>query len=102
MLYRAGDVLQEIFYIYREKLNIQRLGRIEKEGSKLYVHLKDPTEEELNTLLTEESIMRPFPRGLCETEEDKKAILVHRACLYALAFMHDIANYMLAGMNLLS
>ncbi|KAH7386508.1 hypothetical protein BKA64DRAFT_759242 [Cadophora sp. MPI-SDFR-AT-0126] len=99
MLYRAGDLLQQIFYVYREKVFDRRLAKIEKKGSKLYVYDADLTEAYMKKPLTIHRLFAPFPEKVCETIEDKQAVLVQSASEDGIAWLHDIAKHILTGIS---
>ncbi|KAH7386503.1 hypothetical protein BKA64DRAFT_711727 [Cadophora sp. MPI-SDFR-AT-0126] len=93
LFYRAGSILQEIFYMYREKMFDKLIARIDKSQGRLIIH-----EGRYNPLITADiDCLIPFPANLCQTEEDKKSVLVHLACDDASAWLHDILKYTLAG-----
>ncbi|KAH6715763.1 hypothetical protein BKA61DRAFT_719791 [Leptodontidium sp. MPI-SDFR-AT-0119] len=96
-LYRAGDILQQLFYQYREKLFDRRLAKIENRCSKLYIYDRNFTDHELSKPLREDTITVSFPEMMYKTPEDKKAVLVHIACSDAIAFFHDLAGYLLSA-----
>ncbi|KAK0111680.1 hypothetical protein ONS95_002025 [Cadophora gregata] len=76
LFYRAGSVLQEMFYMYREKMFDKLITRMEKSQGHLIVY-----EGRYNPVITTETdCLIPFPTQLCQTEEDRKSVLVHLAC----------------------
>jgi hypothetical protein len=89
-LYRAGDLLQDIFYLYREKLFDLLIERIELRDGKSYVH-----EGHYPPHLTEYESLIPFPESLCQDPLDKKAPLAHISCDDAVAWMADITKHIL-------
>lgn len=89
--YRVGSLLQQIFYIYREKTFDKVVTKIEKrEDGNIYVFYAGGGGANLPTL-------QPFPASVCEDIKDKQAILCHLACGDALAWMCEIVDYMLGG-----
>jgi hypothetical protein len=91
-LYRAGTLLQDIFYMYRETLFDKIVVKVEEKDGKLiiweglYPPEKGPTE-----------YIKPFPAHLNLKPEDKKTLLAFRACSDAVGFLHDITEHFLSG-----
>ncbi|KAL5331998.1 hypothetical protein ACEPPN_001541 [Leptodophora sp. 'Broadleaf-Isolate-01'] len=93
LLYRAGSVLQEMFYMYREKLFDKYIERIEKRDGRLVLY-----EGQYKTLVTAQTdCLIPFPDNLCQTPEEKLSVLAHLSCDDASAWLHDILKYILVG-----
>lgn len=92
MLYRAGKILQDIFYSYREMVYDKYIVKIEEKNGTLY--LREGQYPDIKSAL---DVIFPFPKDLVTTEEDKKAVLVHLACSDAVAWMHDLVEYFLKG-----
>ncbi|PVH78501.1 hypothetical protein DL98DRAFT_590244 [Cadophora sp. DSE1049] len=93
LFYLAGSVLQEMFYMYREKMFDKLIARIDKTQGRLIVY-----EGRYNPLITAETdCLIQFPSKLCQTEKEKQSVLVHLACDDASAWLHDILKYTLAG-----
>jgi hypothetical protein len=90
--YRAGELLQEVFYLYREKLFDKLIDRIEHRDGKMYIH-----EGRYSQLLTEYDRLVPFPTSLCQDSQDKKALLAHISCDDAVAWLGDITKHILEG-----
>jgi hypothetical protein len=88
--YRAGDLLQDIFYLYREKLFDRLIDRIKLRDGKSYIH-----EGHYPPRLTEHDSLKPFPASICKDPLDKKALLVHISCDDAVAWMADITKQIL-------
>lgn len=88
ILYRGGDTLQKMFYLYRERVFDKKIAKIENRDGKLLIHDRDFNAEELSKVATEVDLIKPFPHEMCENEEDKQAVLVHLACTDAVAWMH--------------
>ncbi len=60
MLYRAGDTLLQMFYIYRELLFDKKVAKIEKRNGNLYINGRDFTDEEKIVVITEYEVITPF------------------------------------------
>lgn len=90
IVYRAGSILQEMFYVYREKTFDLLIERIEERAGRLYVH-----EGIRDSVLTDTLI--PFPSEMIPNEQDKKGILSYMSCFEAVGWMHDIIRYLLMG-----
>jgi Fe-S-cluster containining protein len=97
-LYRAGNTLQEIFYIYREKLfdrpvdRIEVTGTLEERNMKMRIY-----ETEWPQIVTNYDFIQPFPSSMCNSLEEKQALLTYLTCSDAIGSMHDLIEYMLAG-----
>ncbi|KAH7317881.1 hypothetical protein BKA65DRAFT_570420 [Rhexocercosporidium sp. MPI-PUGE-AT-0058] len=98
LLYRTADVLQEIFYIYREHVFDKNIAKIEQKDGKLYIHDKD-LRADVKTVQGETDRIVSFPHEMCNTDEDKKAVLVHLTCSDAIAWMHDLVKYLLTDIT---
>ena len=87
-LYRAGNIAQQIFYIYREHAFDEVIVKVEKEGNTLYLY---------EGLKHGEKVFVPFPHHLFSCKEDRNAALTNFACTDSLAFMHEIISKLLRG-----
>ncbi|KAK0111684.1 autophagy protein 6 [Cadophora gregata] len=95
MIYRAGDLLQRIFNVFRKEVHGQRLAKIERRGSKLYLHEGKLIQGDMAEI---SSKLRDLSKLLDEmrwTEEDRNAALAHNASWCAIVHMHHIAKYIL-------
>lgn len=93
LLYRAGDLLQALFYTYRENVFDKQISKIEDKDGKLYLHgIKS-----LKTVGTKLDMLQTFPRHLVTNEADKQHALAYLACCDA-SWMNDFVGYMLKGM----
>ena len=90
ILFNAGSLLQDIFYIYREKTFEKCFQRIESRGGKLHIWLKSSA---LGGGIYDQIV--PFPLNLVQNENDKKAILTLYSCEDASAWMTDLIAYFL-------
>ena len=86
-LYRAGGILQEIFYAYREITFDKMFRKIERQGKDLYMY-----EVEYDW-----QIPVPFPSALISSENERRAVLAYRSCDDALAYMYEIIKVLLKG-----
>ncbi len=89
-LCRAGDLLQDIFYLYREKLFDRLIDQIELRDGKSYIQ-----EGHYAPHLTEYNSLVPFPESLCQDPLDMKALLVHLSYDHAVAWMANITKHIL-------
>lgn len=101
-LFRAGALLQRIFYLYRERTfdkPIARLERITTRDRKLLrIHDRDcRADADFADPITQWGVMVPFPAEMCKSEEERMALLVHSACTEAVAWMHELVTTMLKG-----
>jgi len=94
-LYRAADLLQEIFYVYRERVFDKKVVKLEEKDGKLFVHHE--AHEFEGIIRTPTDILVPFPSSICRSVEDRHAVAAHLFCSDAVAWMHDIIKYMLEG-----
>lgn len=90
---RAAQLLQEIFYIYREQVFERTITGTEKRDGNLIVYydnswrfIDHPTDS-----------LRLFPSALFETRTDREAVLVHMACTDSLAWMHVLIKHFFKG-----
>ena len=87
-LYRAGDIVQRIFYLYREHAFEKLITKVEKVDDTLYLY---------EGVDYGGQILVPFPHRLFSCEENKLAALTYSACDDAVAFMRDIVRLILQG-----
>jgi hypothetical protein len=92
ILLRAGYTLQEIFYVYREKVFDRPISKVEVRDGKIYIHDGKYVKQKV---VTTYDWAQPFPSGLFSNDEDKRAALVHLGCQDSVAFMHDIIKHVL-------
>jgi hypothetical protein len=95
-LYRAGSILQQIFYKYRERVFDRRIVKIEEKNGKLYLHEQRPPQMDFEMLRLLDFLV-PFPTHLCRTKQDRQSIASYLACNDALAWMHDVIKDLLEG-----
>lgn len=92
-LYRAGSILQQIFYLCREKLFDLPIHRIEYDNNRMLLH---PLPAKDFGSAPEDRLFR-FPSEKCKTEEDRKALLSYLACSDLTLYLEHIAEYLLGG-----
>ena len=90
-LYRAGAVLQQIFYLYCKIAWMWNPGRIEKIGTTWLIH----TSEHTGT-----SLMTPFPYAIVPDVQDQEALLTYQSCSSAVSQMNNIVGIWLRGKSL--
>lgn len=95
-MYRAGETLQEIFYMYREKLFDMPIVKVEKRAYHLYERL-DIHQGVYKFSLKDLGNLQVFPSEMCQSEDDKKSVLVYLASEHFIAWMHEITCYFLRG-----
>lgn len=86
-LYRAGDTVQRIFYVYREHAFEKLITKVEKEDDTLYLYEGQYDRE----------VLVPFPHHLFDCRDDREAALTYYACSDAVAFMLEIVGSFLKG-----
>lgn len=93
-LYRAGDIVQHIFYMYREKVFDKLVLSVER------------SEEHINTAIRyasdQDDFFVPFPDQVCFDDLDKQALLACWACADAVAYMHGLVKSLLRGQWVMS
>ncbi|KAE9362605.1 hypothetical protein N431DRAFT_358321 [Stipitochalara longipes BDJ] len=89
-IYSAGFILQELFYVYKEKIFNKLIAKIETRDGKLYIH-----QGQYPKSLTGYDCVQPFPKDLFQNNYDKRAILVHWACSDAVDWMQEVVEYVL-------
>jgi hypothetical protein len=92
ILYRAGYLLQDMFYRYREAMFDRYLVRKETKGDTTFLY-----EGWYPHVTSQMDMLIPFPHELVTTDEEKKALLAHLACTDAVGWMHDIVKHFLKG-----
>jgi hypothetical protein len=114
-LYRAGSILQQIFYVCREKSFNHPIEKIEykkneksekSEKNEKKVEKKDKKESKIMTLhfLPAEKFGPPlddrlfrFPARQCKTLADEKALLSYDSCTAVNIYLKEVAEYLLRG-----
>jgi hypothetical protein len=90
-VYRVGDILQEIMFLYREKTWDHKIESIEHRGTELHVV------EDLPYPYTTGGCMHPFPRALVTNESDKRALLsMYMGIIYHVMF-YDMLKEIFQG-----
>lgn len=89
-LYRAGELMQEIWYFYREESFDKNFTKFTKKagGAKIYLY-KGVDEQPVK-------IFHNLPKGI-ETEEDKHAMLSFLSSMEAVAVMQPFVVRLLQG-----
>jgi hypothetical protein len=93
-VFRIGDILQAMFYSYRERVFDKDIVKVKEKGGKLLVY---EGKYNRSTHRPHGSVLQPFPNHLLTKEHDKHALLVYLACDDALGFMHETVKYLLSG-----
>jgi hypothetical protein len=103
-LYRAGSILQQIFYVCCEKLFNHPIEKIEyKKNEK---NEKNEKKSEVMTLHhhpaekfgppLDDRLFR-FPARQCKTLSDEKALLSYDSCTAVNIYLKEVAEYLLRG-----
>lgn len=79
ILYRAGELLQKVFYAYRKVTFSKNVASLEEKDGKLVVHSARSGVDRL---------FYPFPSTAVSNEDDEKALLAYLGC-------SDVATMML-------
>ncbi|KAF2485490.1 hypothetical protein BDY17DRAFT_104693 [Neohortaea acidophila] len=90
-LYRGGELLQKVFYAFREVAFDLEICDIKKTGND--IHFYDPA-----TGLKKGPLF-PFPNNDSLTTDDKHAILTFSACGDGLAYMHELIEKVMEGIG---
>ena len=97
--YRAGKLIQEIWYVYREKTFDKPIMRIEEKNGNLHlVDRKDSPGAIAN--LRGFQFLERFPSEICRNLEVKQDVLVFLCCGDGLAWMQEVVEYLLKGIVL--
>lgn len=88
ILFRAGQLAQEAFYVFRENVFDKHLKRIESNGEDLILH---------EHLYITDDIVFPFPDNMISDARDKEAILSYLACNDATGYIHKLIGKLLYG-----
>ncbi|OWP00208.1 hypothetical protein B2J93_5778 [Marssonina coronariae] len=91
-LYRAGELLQEILYCFREKVFDRNVERINLEDGRMTIHDLEPAAPAKRL-----GFLQRVPVELCSTEEDIKSLLAAVFCCDSVAWLHDAVTYVLRG-----
>lgn len=87
-LYRAGDLVQQIFYLYTKTTYMWNPGRVEKIGTTWLIY---PRVKKTNSVLT------PFPHAIVPDVHDQEALLTYQSCSSAVSLMHNVVKALLKG-----
>lgn len=85
ILYRAGDIAQLLFYMYREIVFDILITKVEKTDRKVLLYEGE----------YKENCFVPFPTALFPEEREKQAVLTYLACGDAIGYMHETLGNML-------
>jgi hypothetical protein len=99
LLSRAGEILQEIFYLYKEKIFLKKVTSIEVKGDKIYIEVENvDNTTQITKLPTFAELLQACPsKNKCGSNGVKKAVATYDASSDAVAWMHDMVKYMLDG-----
>ncbi|KAF2255333.1 hypothetical protein BU26DRAFT_154018 [Trematosphaeria pertusa] len=86
-IHRAGQLLQDVFFLFREQLFDESIESIEDTGDTLF--LRDRPRKP-GTLI-------PFPHHLVRDEKEKKMVLSTLVCHEPIGYFHDLFIQMLKG-----
>ena len=90
ILYRAAEVAQEMFYLYREITFDKLISKVVRNNNEIIIH-----EGEYDSCLV------PFPTALFPDKREKNTILTHLSCGDAYGYLDVILKTMLGGEGLL-
>lgn len=90
-IYRAGEILQAIFYHFREAAFDIKIKKIEKRKGKLHMY------EHYYKSNLGDSIHFRLPVHLLSDPKDKAAVLTYMTCNEASSFLWEISKEMLKG-----
>ncbi|KAF2120217.1 hypothetical protein BDV96DRAFT_642062 [Lophiotrema nucula] len=88
-IYRAGDLLQQIFYVYCEKNFDRRITKLEDLGDRLIIHYAPGIS----------APFVPFPKHLVSDDEQKAMMLSNFKCNDAVAYFYDLLVDLLQGID---
>lgn len=97
-LYRAGEIAQSVFYMYRRLVFDKKLKAVQFNGDDIVIY-DDFYEDgnEIGPARALDTCLVPFPDHLFRQERDKQAVLVFLTCTDALAYMYPLIALMLKG-----
>lgn len=102
ILYRAGDMLQQIFYIYQKRKWAREIHKVKRQKDTLYQY-KDYPVENCNTLFiynprhSDSSSLTPFPNALFLGDQEKESVLAYLCCHDSILSMHGMVKSVLQG-----
>lgn len=88
-LFRAGEIVQRTFYMYREKVFDKFVLSVERN--------EDHIKMAIQYAFKQDEFFVPFPDEVCVDDADKQALLACWACADALAYMHGLVKSLLRG-----
>ncbi|EGP84943.1 unnamed protein product [Zymoseptoria tritici ST99CH_1A5] len=96
-LHRSGEILQAIWFIWREVAFDMKLSHIEKKKAAsgedlLFFHEGDYTDHN-------EGPLYPLPALANMDEKDKQAVITLNSCGDAMGFLHGLSKKLLAGIS---
>ncbi|KAE9380047.1 hypothetical protein N431DRAFT_315648, partial [Stipitochalara longipes BDJ] len=99
LFYRAGDILQEVFYIYKEKIFLMKIlsVKVMENGD---INLKMDNMDnmtQISMMPTFAELFQKFPGNKCGSRGARKAVLTFGSGTDAVAWMHDMVKHMLKG-----
>lgn len=103
MLYRAGAMLQQVFYLYQKSKWIWKICKVERVKEKTYQYHDYPPEKcdslylykSQSPALTD--ALPPFPDDLFLSDREKESALAHLSCHDSILAMHGIVESTLQG-----
>lgn len=89
-IHRAGQLLQEVVFVFSELCYPYKVVKIQDEGNELWIY----------DAPNSPGRFYKFPNHLVANEKDKKMILTTLWCTEAHAYLHDFVNEMLKGKSI--
>jgi hypothetical protein len=99
LFYRAGDILQEIFYVYKEKIFLNKIlsVKVMENGDVGLTMDNMDNAKQMAMIPTFAELFQKFPGNKCGSRGARKAVLTYNAGSDAVAWMHDMVKYLLDG-----
>lgn len=96
-LFRAGEIIQSLFYIYRRTFFSGYVKEIiiSEDQKTMWIHHYEGMG--WNTIW---DLVKPVPNELCATEEIEMSLLASLKCQESIAWFYDIINYFLESKSL--
>lgn len=100
ILYRAGDTIQRIFYLYQESKWARNTYKISRDKNTHYQHEDEPIEK-CDTLYLYDyphfgtSYCPPFPNALFLSNREEESALAHLSCHDSIISMHEVVGSMI-------
>ena len=98
MLFRAGDMAQKLFYLYRRELFDKGFKKIEHQGSDMTLYEDEYGDDNgLSPAQALEQCLVPFSDELFNEKRDQEAVLAFNSCSDILTYLRLPLSIILKG-----